>query len=190
MDSFEKQQDRLHDLSANVVLLDAALAHYGPETREARNQLRVAVETAIKRIWPEAGTQRPVAHSTGFQLENESLFRAIRDLAPTTEIQRTLQSQALATISELAKTRWLLTHPDRASIPFLFLAVLIFWLFILFVSFGLFSPANLTVIVTLLVCAVSVAGAMLMIIDLDQPAEGLVRVSDLPLRSALEKLGD
>jgi hypothetical protein len=60
---------------------------------------------------------------------------------------------------------------------------------VLFVSFGLFSPANTTVFATLLVCAISVSGAMLMIIDLDQPSRGLVRVSSTPLRSALEQIG-
>jgi hypothetical protein len=190
MDAFDKQQERMQELSANVVLLDAALAHYGPETREARMALRDAVEIAIKRIWPDPGAQEAAPRPTEFQLESESLFHAIRGLAPTTEIQRNLQTQALSTISELAKTRWLLTHPDNASIPLLFLAILIFWMFILFVSFGLFSPANPTAIITLLVCALSVAGAMLMIIDLDQPAQGMVRVSDVPLRSALKKLGE
>ena len=82
-----------------------------------------------------------------------------------------------------------LTQREQSSIPIPFLVVLIFWLTILFMSFGLFSPTNATVIAVLFVCALSVAGALLLIADLDQPFEGLIRVSPDPLRIAVSQLG-
>ena len=56
-------------------------------------------------------------------------------------------------------------------------------------SFGLFSPPNETVVAVLFVCALSVAGAVFLIVDLDQPYDGLVQVSSAPLRNALAHLG-
>ena len=70
-----------------------------------------------------------------------------------------------------------------------FLVVLVFWLTILFISFGLFAPPNATVIATLFVCALSVSGAIFLILELDQPFEGLIRISSAPLRNALAHLG-
>jgi hypothetical protein len=60
---------------------------------------------------------------------------------------------------------------------------------VLFTSFGLFSPGNPTVIATLFVCALSVAGAMFLIVDLDEPFGGLIQISSTPLRNALSQIG-
>jgi hypothetical protein len=60
---------------------------------------------------------------------------------------------------------------------------------IIFASFGLFAPRNTTVLAVLGVCALSVAGAVFLIIELDRSFEGLLQVSGAPLRSALAQLG-
>ena len=70
-----------------------------------------------------------------------------------------------------------------------FLIVLVFWLAMIFITFGLFAPTNLTVIAVLLVCALSVAGAIFLILELDRPFSGLIQVSDAPLRDAFGRLG-
>jgi len=67
--------------------------------------------------------------------------------------------------------------------------VVVFWLAALFVSFGMFSNPNSVVITTLLICAVSVGGALFLIVELDQPYGGLIRISSAPLRNALAQLG-
>jgi nitric oxide reductase large subunit len=76
-----------------------------------------------------------------------------------------------------------------SSIPKVVLAVLIFWLAIIFVSFGLFAPPNLTVVATLFVCVLSVSGAIFLILELDRPFDGLIRIPSTPLRDALAHLG-
>jgi hypothetical protein len=70
-----------------------------------------------------------------------------------------------------------------------FAAILIFWVAVIFLSFGLFAPANTTVVVSLFICSVSVAGAMFLILELDESFHGLIQVSGAPLRMALENLG-
>lgn len=82
------------------------------------------------------------------------LIDQIRDLTPKNEGQRWAQSQALQLTTELARSRWLMIEQNESAIPTPFLVVVVFWLTILFTSFGLFSPWNSTVVATLLVCAV------------------------------------
>jgi hypothetical protein len=77
---------------------------------------------------------------------------------------------------------------DR-TIPMPFLVALVFWLTVTFVSFGLFAPSNATVITTLVVCSLSVSGAIFLILELDRPYEGLIHISSAPLRQALAQLG-
>ncbi len=104
-------------------------------------------------------------------------------------LQRSLQAQALKTSIDIGQTRWLLFAQRGSSIPLPFLVVLVFWLTILFASFSLFAPPNATVVITLLVCALSVSGAIFLILELDRPFDGLIQIPSAPLRSALAQLG-
>lgn len=83
----------------------------------------------------------------------------------------------------------MLVEQGRWSIPVPFLTMLICWVTVIFMSFGLFAPRNTTVLVTLGVCALSVSGAIFLILELNQPFQGLMRLSSVPLESALVHLG-
>jgi hypothetical protein len=96
---------------------------------------------------------------------------------------------ALSLGHDLAQTRWLLIEPGHAAIPTPFLVVLVLWLAILFACFGLLSANNRTVIATLFVRALSVAGAIFLIEDIAHPLEGLMLISSWPAHNALSHLG-
>jgi hypothetical protein len=65
---------------------------------------------------------------------------------------------------------------------------LAFWICVLFLGFGLFARFNATVTVALFVGALSVSGAVFLILELSDPYQGLMRISDLPLRTALVQI--
>jgi hypothetical protein len=109
---------------------------------------------------------------------------------PQDEAQRSLRAQALTSATGLAQSRWLLSSQTTQSpIPLPLRMVLVFWLCIIFASFGLYAPANPTIIVTLGFCALSVAGAIFLILDMALPFAGVIRVSSAPLDRALGQLG-
>ena len=112
----------------------------------------------------------------------------IEALSPKNDAQRGLQTQALQLAIEVLKMRWLLFEQSGSSISTPFLVVLIFWLTIIFMSFGLFAPRNVTVVATLLVCALSVSGAMFLIVELDRPFQGLIQISNAPFRDAVPRV--
>jgi hypothetical protein len=185
--SYETQRSELAQVAANVILLDRVLAHYGPEANDARDLLRRAVAHALDRMSPSDASQPaelgpPSAANVGF-------YDRIQELSPGTEAQRSLRAEALRMSTDLGRTRWLLFEQAGWSIPMPFLVMLVFWVAVIFVSFGLFAPRNATVIATLCVCALSVSGAIFLILELDQPFEGLIQLSSAPLRSALAHLG-
>ena len=66
--------------------------------------------------------------------------------------------------------------------------MLVGWICVLFLGFGLFARFNVTVIVALLLGALSVSGAIFIIVDLGEPFSGLLRVSDAPLLNALAQI--
>ena len=173
--------------SADIILLDRALARYGPETKEARSLLQRSTASTLERFWPAEGA-KPIAIDPGAS-PVEALYDKIQELSPQSEAQRSVQSQALTQTLDLGQRRLLLFEGLGSSIPVPFLVVLVFWLCIIFASFGLFAPRNGTVITVLCVCALSVSGAIFLILELDRSFEGLLQVSGAPLRAALAQLG-
>jgi hypothetical protein len=187
--SFDAQRSGFQQMSANLVILDRRLAEYGPEAEQAREALHRLVASAVDRIWPESGSQSSRLHDPQITTDGGLVLDRIRELAPKNEGQRWLQSQALQISADLAHTRWLLNEEEASAIPTPFLIVVVFWLSVIFVSFGLFAPPNATVVAVLLICALSVGGAMFLIVDLDQPFKGLFRISGTSLHHALSQMG-
>jgi hypothetical protein len=185
--AYDTRSHEVLQASVDVVVVDRLLAHYGPETQDARALLRAAVQGALERVWPSDGS-----HSTKLDPKTspaEALYDKITELAPQTDAQRSLKAQALNIAAELGRLRMLLLVQESSSIPAAFLVVLVFWLTIIFCSFGLFAPGNATVVGVFLVCSLSVAGAIFLIIELDRSYEGLIQISSEPLRQALAQLG-
>jgi len=184
--SYDVQSSEVTQMAAEVALLDRVLAHYGPEAKNARDLFRHSIAGAVARMWPTSGSGTAELNPAAGA---EDFYDEIQALSPQTDAQRSLRAEALAIAINLGRTHSLLAAQAGRSIPLPFLVVLIFWLTVIFMSFGLFAPSNATVITTLLVCALSVSGAIFLILELDQPFQGFIQVSSAPLRSALDHLG-
>jgi hypothetical protein len=91
-------------------------------------------------------------------------------------------------VIDLGKLRWLMIEQESSSASLPLLVLLVFWLAIVFASFGLFAPPNVTVISTLFLCTLSVSGAIYFIIEAYTPFQGLMQISSAPLRNALTHL--
>jgi hypothetical protein len=186
--SLEKQDDEFKRMAADTLVLDRVLAHYGPETKEARDLIKRVVAIRLDATWPEDGS-RATLHSADTMPLMESVQDKIRELAPRNDAQRWLQSRALQLSDDAVQARWTLFERKGSSIPVPFLVVLVFWVTMILGSFGLFAPRNATVVGVLLVCALSIAGALFLILEMDQPFDGLMKISSAPLRYTLAHLG-
>jgi hypothetical protein len=188
--NFDTMSSGLRQTSSRVILLDRVMAQYGPETKEARELLRRTIASTIRRVWPEDYIGQAIAEPPGGRVPIEVIQDQLRQLAPRNNAQRWLQSRALQISGDIAEGRWLLVEQlGQSSVPMPFLVMLVFWLTVIFAGFGLFSPRNATVIAVLLICALSAAGALFLIMELDTPYEGLIKVSSAPLSNALVHLG-
>jgi hypothetical protein len=66
---------------------------------------------------------------------------------------------------------------------------MVFWLSMFFISWGLYAPPNATVLASLFAAALSVSGAILLILELYSPYRGLIQIPSAPLRATLAYLG-
>ena len=182
--SFDTRSTQLQQLTANVILLDSLLGQYGPEVTPLRRQLRGAINPLIDRLWHEKITTEPFTANR----EGEKVYLAILALSPQTETQRSLQARAVQVANDVAQARFMLFAETENRIPKPFLAILVFWLFIIFLSFSLFSDLNATALAFLCVFGLSASCAIYLILELNDPFNGLMRISDIPLRNALAPL--
>jgi len=185
--SFDIKTDELEQIAADVVLLDRTLAAYGPEAGQARSLLRALVVAGIDRVWGEdLGKTRTGSVSEEFH----ALGTAVRGLQPRTDAERGLQGDAVRLLTTLDRVRVILRQQaSETSVPTGFLIILVFWLGIVFGGFGLLASPNPTVVAAILIGAACVAGALFLVLELDNPYGGVIRISDAPLRDALRQLG-
>jgi hypothetical protein len=118
----------------------------------------------------------------------QALPRAIQGISTSDDAQRAFKLQAAALTSELGQTRWLLFEQTESSISVPLLVITVFWFTLTFVSVSLFAPTNATVNVAQLMAVLSVAGAIFLILELDEPFGGLIGISSGPMLNALSHL--
>jgi hypothetical protein len=173
---------------ARVIVLDRVLASYGPGAKEVREHLRQGLAATIRLLWPD----ERVEGILGIFERNtamERVFQEIRSLEPQDRRQQALQEQAQKLCEELVLSRWVQIEQAQTSLPALFLAILLFWLTMLYMSFGLLAPRNPTVLAAMFIGALSLAPALFLILEMNRPMSGAIRISSAPMLKALEHLG-
>jgi hypothetical protein len=151
--------------------------------------MRNALASRIERIWPKGKLEGGGISAEEMSTEMEVVGDTLRKLTPRDESQRILKGEALKVYGEGMKMRWALIQQVHATIPPIFLIVLVFWFTLLFGVLTLLAPGNATVNVVMLLCALSVTGGIVLTLDMNRPFEGLVKVSSAPLENALKNLG-
>ena len=183
--TYQAQQNEVQSFSANVILLDRVLSFYGPDAKAPRDLLRQGLAAVHDQIWSSDGAHAPELDPRATQGVSDDFIISLKELAPKSDSQATLKSQAMQIGQTLGQTRLLMFEQIGSSFAWPFLTVLVFWICMLFLGFGLLARFNATLLVVLFIGAVSVAGAIFLILELSSPYEGFMRISDAPLRNAL-----
>jgi hypothetical protein len=178
-EGYDTKRSVVIQMAAKVAFLDRVLVLYGPETAEARSDLRVAVADAIRRIWPtdKIGSAQLVPN----QQVGDAVYVTIQRLSPHDDAQRALKAQLATLLVELGELRSLLVAQSIPSISAPMLIILVSWLVVIFFGFSLVAPPNATTTLALVASAFSVAGAIFLILELDHPFGGLIHIPSEPL---------
>jgi hypothetical protein len=187
--SFDAINDGFRQSAAKVILVDRLLAQYGPEAKGARELLRSTYTARIDRLFPADRRDGRASDVLRTPSAVEDIEDRLRALAPATDDQRALKARAQQLAGELALARWVSFEEANSSIPPAFLVVLVSWLVVMFMSFGLFSPRNATALVTLAIGALAVATSIFVIEEMNRPLDGLIAIPSEPMRNALAVLG-
>jgi hypothetical protein len=182
--SYDARRSQLTQIATDVILADRSLELFGPETSSARRALQSQIAAVIDQMDSvSASTLRPSS-----QTDLSDFYQMVRRLSPRDDSQKTLKAEALRLSLEVGQVRASALARESSSIPRPLLVILVFWLTALFVGFGLFAPRNLIAVATLGVCALTAATAVLLILDMDQPLSGFMKLSIEPLRNAMVEI--
>jgi hypothetical protein len=184
--SYDIERSEVIQMAAKIAFLDRVLAAYGPEAAEARAQVHNTAAEVVRQMWPEEA-RRPAQLGPNTQAGNVT-YGTIEHLSPNDDTQRSLKAQAATLATDLAQVRSLLAAQSVASISIPMLIILVFWLAIIFLGFSVLAPPNATAILALIVSAMAVSGAIFLILELDQPFGGVIRISSEPMLNALRQL--
>src|SRR4051794_11328758 len=145
--SFSARSEEVRELSLQLIRMDRNLRRYGPEAADTRTKLHEWAIAKTRQLFPEKGRTTPSGDQTIEMLEK--VQDALLALKPGDERQTFLRTLCLRLSSTMIEARWALETRASHSIPVPFLVLLVFWLAIVFASFGLFAPANVTTIAAL-----------------------------------------
>jgi hypothetical protein len=185
--TYESTNTHVARLTAGIVELDQLLKEYGgPESLALRGALRNDTASTVSAIWRgdapvTAQVLRPVT-------QEDTVLYKLRQLEPNTPVQIAIKARALAVSNDIEQTRLILLAqpPDSLSRPFI--TVLVLWLCFIFASFSMSSKANPTLVAVLLICGFTASTAVYLILELGQPFDGLLQLSNTALRHALPPL--
>jgi hypothetical protein len=174
----------IRGFAADLILLHGTLRDYGPEADAPRGALRRYTARIVEEMW-RPGSPPVVLEDTAAGTLLEEVRQGVLALQPTGPAQSWLRDQALLVATSLLRQRWQIIEQLGPSVRPLMLAVVVCWIAAIFVGFGLNAPRNATVVVSFLVGALAIGGAIFLIMDMDGPLDGFLRIPERPLHDAL-----
>ncbi len=186
----------MNALAGSIRQTETCLKSYGPEAQPIRGLLRDYTASAIASTWPEEAPPSgiyPIDERTGQKFESLALSDALQQARMNIASLRIADSarEALAEIcasdfNKLSDNRWKLIGEAHRSISIPFYRLLAFMLATVFLSFGLSAPRNALAMASICLAAGTIAAAVFVLVELDGPLDGLLKVSSASMRETLE----
>ena len=182
--SFDTTDHQVKEFSTALILLDRDLREYGKEAAAARQLLQRYTRQALEETWPTDNSPPLIENPASERLldQVEDVLRALR---PVDALHQELRTDSVTIFRRLTELRWTIIQNTSRAVHPLLIVVIVLWLIIIFGSFGLYAPFNATVVVSLLLSSLSIAGCIFLILEMDGAFDGLIRVSAWPLENAL-----
>jgi hypothetical protein len=185
--TYDRVNDLVNEVAANIISLDMALRNYGPQADSLRHSLSKRVITMRNDIWPQDSNVQEKG-SAAFKKETSifELIKMITDLNGQDPASLQMKNSALQVATDLNKDRWQVVVESTSRLPLPLLVIPVFWITFLTFVYGLFAPRNGTVAMVLFFCSVSIAGAIFLICEMSMPLDGSIKVPINAIQTAID----
>jgi hypothetical protein len=192
-------QDHWAMFAGQLIRLDQSLRNYGEEAEQMRRQLQSFTVAAIVNFWRADAVPTSVTYPDVRRLSRDEARQVLSDLLnrielgiiglePPDPLHERLAADCFVQYKEFARARWSLLLAPQNSLPAPFLRMLVGWIMIIFVCFGLRAPANPLVIIVITLSATTLSSMMFAIIDIVDPYKGLYNISSKNMHYALDAM--
>lgn len=189
------QHDRVQ-FAAELTQLDRCLRNYGSGSEVVRDQLRGYTAAVIASTWPTEPHPTGVAYPDTSRMVRvgpspllaelmNQIGVEIRKLDAGDPDRRNLADDCFDTYKDVLQSRWAVVEDVYSSMSMPFYGAVVFWLAIIFAGFGMRTPDNATARIVMLLGIVSVVSALVLVLDLNLPYEGLFSIPSTAMRTAL-----
>jgi hypothetical protein len=185
--SYDTTRTRLMQKASKYALLDRVLAILGPQSAELRGGLHELAASETRRLWPSEA-HAPAQSKSQHQIGN-AFYLAVLKLEARDDTERAVKAQAVSLAVELGQLLSLMETESTTSISKPMLAVVVFWLVTIFLGYSLIATPTAAAALVLIASACCASGAIFLILELDRPFGGLVRISSEPMRKVLGQIG-
>jgi hypothetical protein len=183
--SYDSTDLAIRNYAAELALLNETLRDYGGVASVPRDRLREYVERFLQEGWPRNGRRPIIDEDQKTRALLEHVREAIRALEPADKAQSGLKDGAVEIDMNLLRQRWLLIEQQGPNVQRVVLVVLVSWVTVIFASFGLNAPRNGTVVAMFLICSLAIGGSIFLILEMDRPLDGVMRISSWPVENVL-----
>lgn len=184
--NFDSTDKDVHTYALNILSLDTDFRHYGSQACPARTLLLGYASAVVSETWGKDPRLPPLPDNSRSDDLLLAIETSVRSWSPATDDQKETRSDALSDLRSILSTRWTVSEEAVTSVPTVFVVVLVVWLSLIFVSFGLFAPPNAVVIGSFFLCAASIAGALFLIMEMSGPFDGVISVSSQPMVQVID----
>jgi hypothetical protein len=183
------EKSEIETLSARALQLDSALEALGPDAQPGREGLRKAIKQSYDKIWGHETADFESMDLKSVVTGGKILEKFLASLTPKTDAQKQALANASAAATQMQQTRILMDLQVSSGVNWPMLMIVVCWSLLLFCGYGLVSPVNATVVVSMALGAVAIASAIFLIIELTNPFVGLIKLPSGPVLETLSALG-
>jgi hypothetical protein len=186
--NFDTTSTEVEEFATSLSLLDRELGHLGADAGPLRDLLRAFTSRKIALMWPaERGVKPRLQDQETDQMLDDLEVRLLSSSLQGEGLRDT-RASALRILDDLKRTNRLLAVQQTIRAPPPFLDVVVFWLCMLYLSYAAFAPLNRAVVGAMVISALSVSIALNVIIDMDRPFLGIIKIPSLSMRQAFEDM--
>lgn len=184
--TFEAIDRNIHNYATELIVLDRILRQYGADASNARKALEGYVEEAIAHPAQTDELENSKSDTAGHAMD--LVGSAIDALRPTDSFHEHLLADARIQYHDVVRQRWIIVEQSEGTIPTPIIGMLIAWLTLIFASYGYRAPKNAVVVSMLLISATLISASLYLVLDMDIPFKGPIRISYQPYHRALSEI--
>ena len=186
---FAVQKSNVETLGARSIQLDMALVQYGPEAEPLRMGLKSALKRSYNTIWGGGDTDPKELEVASYLPMFMMMNRGIASLDPKTPAQTALVGTIATNAAIIQQTRLLMSLQLASPVSWPLLNIVVSWAMLLFCGFGVLSRFNMTSVVALAFGSFAVASAVFLILQLNEPFTGLLRLPGASVEETIRAIG-